>query len=86
MSDVVIYSSNYCGYCFRAKALLKKKNITFHEVNVDMNAKARAEMRSRSGGATSVPQIIIGGEPVGGCDELYALESAGKLDDLLKLA
>lgn len=86
MSDIVIYSSNYCGYCFRAKALLKKKNVSFKEINVDMNSKARAEMLSRSGGATSVPQIIIGGEPVGGCDELYALDSAGKLDDLLKLA
>ena len=86
MSDIVIYSSNYCGYCFRAKALLKKKNVSFKEIIIDMNSKARAEMRSRSGGGTSVPQIIIGGEPIGGCDELHALESAGKLDALLKLA
>ena len=86
MSDVVIYSSNFCGFCFRAKALLNKKNVEFNEINVDMNAKARSEMRSRSGGGTSVPQIIIGGEPVGGCDDLYELEADGKLDALLKLA
>ena len=86
MSNIVIYSSNYCGYCFRAKALLKKKKVSFREINVDMNAKARAEMQSRVGGATSVPQIIIAGEAIGGCDDLFALDSAGKLDDLLKLA
>jgi len=86
MSNVVIYSSNYCGFCFRAKALLNKKNISYREINVDMNAKARSEMLSRSSGGKTVPQIIIGDEPIGGCDELYALESSGNLDKLLKLA
>lgn len=86
MSDVVIYSSDYCGFCFRAKALLKKKNVPFREVNVDTNAKARAEMQSLSGGRTSVPQIIINGKPIGGCDDLYELEFDGELDKLLKPA
>ena len=86
MSNVIIYSSNYCGFCFRAKALLDNKNVSYHEINVDMNPAARAEMRSKSQGGTSVPQIIIGEDPVGGCDDLYALENTGQLDNLLKLA
>lgn len=86
MSNVVIYSSNYCGFCFRAKSLLDHKNIAYREINVDMNPAARSEMRSKSHGGTSVPQILIGGDHVGGCDDLYALERDGKLDDLLKLA
>ena len=84
MSNIVIYSSNLCPFCYRAKALLKGKGIGYREVMVDMNPKARAEMRNKSGGRSSVPQIFVGSEHVGGCDDLYALERAGGLDLLLQ--
>ena len=84
MADVVIYSSNLCPFCYRAKALLKQKGMSFREIIVDMNPAARAEMREKSGGRNSVPQIFIDSRHVGGCDELYALESDGNLDGLLK--
>lgn len=83
MTDVVIYSSNMCPYCFRAKALLKQKGASFREINVDMNPAARREMREKAGGANTVPQIWIGGTHVGGCDDLYALEARGGLNNLL---
>ncbi|MCJ9430457.1 glutaredoxin 3 [Kordiimonas marina] len=82
MADVVIYSSNYCPYCFRAKALLQERGAAFREIVVDMNPKARAEMRERAGRNT-VPQIWIGGKHIGGCDDLYALDRKGGLKPLL---
>lgn len=83
MAKVVIYSSMLCPYCFRAKALLKQKGSAFKEINVDMDPKARAEMRQKAGGATSVPQIWIGDEHVGGSDELHALDARGLLTTML---
>lgn len=83
MADVVIYSSNMCPYCFRAKALLKQKGASFREISVDMNPAARREMREKAGGANTVPQIWIGGTHVGGCDDLYALDARGGLNNLL---
>lgn len=83
MQPVVIYSSDWCPYCIRAKQLLTHKGVTFNEIKVDGQPDARAEM-TRKAGRTSVPQIWIGGRHVGGCDDLYALERAGKLDALLK--
>ncbi|MGH8433563.1 MAG: glutaredoxin 3 [Pseudomonas sp.] len=83
MPSVVVYSSNWCPYCTRAKQLLAKKGVDFEEINVDGQPDVRAEM-TRKARATSVPQIWIGGTHVGGCDDLYALERAGKLDALLK--
>ena len=80
--NVVIYSSNYCPYCMRAKSLLKKKGLAFKELVVDGNPKLRSEMELKSGRHT-VPQIWIGKTHVGGCDELYAAERAGDLDKLL---
>ena len=82
MVDVVIYSSDYCPYCMRAKQLLGRKGVAFTEINVDGQPQLRAEM-TRKAGRTSVPQIWIGDTHVGGCDDLYALERAGKLDVLL---
>lgn len=82
MADVVIYSSDYCPYCVRAKQLLGRKGVAFTEINVDGQPALRAEM-TRKAGRTSVPQIWIGDVHVGGCDDLYALERAGKLDVLL---
>ncbi|UTW55739.1 glutaredoxin 3 [Kordiimonas sp. SCSIO 12610] len=83
MANVVIYSSNFCPFCHRAKALLKQKGVNFKEISVDMKPSVRKEMRQKAGGVNSVPQIWIGNEHVGGCDDLYALEAKGGLDTLL---
>lgn len=83
MAKVVIYSSDLCPYCHRAKALLQSKGAEYTEITVDMNPGARAEMRQKAGGANTVPQIWIDDTHVGGSDDLYALESKGALDALL---
>jgi len=83
MKPVRIYTTPICPYCVRAKSLLTKKGAAFEEVDVFMDADAREEMLAKSGGARTVPQIFIGDTHVGGSDDLYALESAGKLDALL---
>lgn len=80
--SVIIYSSDFCPYCVRAKMLLKNKGVTFEEIRVDHQPELRAEMMRLSNRRT-VPQIFIHGTHVGGCDDLYALERQGKLDDLL---
>lgn len=82
MADVVIYSSDFCPYCHRAKALLESKQVAYQELRVDGNDALRREMAQKAG-RTSVPQIWINSTHVGGCDDLHALERAGKLDDLL---
>lgn len=84
MANVVIYSSNFCPFCFRAKALLKQRGATYREINVDMNPKARKEMREKAGGINSVPQIWIGDTHVGGCDDLHALDARGGLTSMLQ--
>jgi glutaredoxin 3 len=83
MVPVRIYTTPICPYCVRAKALLKKKGAAFEDIDVFMDADARREMDAKSHGARTVPQIFIGDTHVGGFDELYALEQAGKLDALL---
>jgi glutaredoxin 3 len=83
MKPVRIYTTPICPYCVRAKSLLSKKGAPFEEVDVFMDEGARDEMLAKSGGARTVPQIFIGDTHVGGCDELYALERAGELDQLL---
>jgi glutaredoxin 3 len=83
--SVVVYSSDWCPYCMRAKALLEGKGVDFTEIKVDGKPQVRAEMTSKAG-RSSVPQIWIGDTHVGGCDDLYALERAGKLDVLLSKA
>jgi len=82
MPAITIYTTTVCPYCVRAKDLLKRKGQTYTEVNVEDDAE-RAKMMERSGGKRSVPQIFIGSTHVGGCDDLYALDKAGKLDGLL---
>ena len=82
MKPVLIYTSAICGYCMRAKQLLQRKGVAFDEISVDGKPDVRAEM-VRKAGKTSVPQIWIGSTHVGGCDDLHALERAGKLDALL---
>ncbi|MCD8498292.1 MAG: glutaredoxin 3 [Alphaproteobacteria bacterium] len=83
MAKVEIYSTNVCPYCVKAKNLLKLKGATWEEFNIQADPARMAEMLQRSGGRTSVPQIFIDGTHIGGCDDLYALNDAGKLDDLL---
>lgn len=83
MSDVIIYSSNYCPFCIRAKQLLAAKGADYKEISVDGQPKVRAEMTRLAGGRTSVPQIWIGSVHVGGCDELMTLERSGKLAKML---
>ena len=83
MAKVVIYSSDYCPFCMRAKQLLASKGVDFQEICVDGEPAVRAEMTRLAGGRTSVPQIWIGDTHVGGCDELYACARAGQLDELL---
>jgi len=82
MANVVVYSSNYCPYCIRAKQLLNSKNIAFEEINVDGEPEIRQQMTEKSGRRT-VPQIFINDAAIGGCDDLYALEATGQLDKLL---
>ncbi|WP_421780055.1 glutaredoxin 3 [Kiloniella litopenaei] len=84
MAEVVVYSSMLCPYCIRAKKLLKSKGVAFNEIDVMMEPRRKPEMVEKAGGRTSVPQIFIDGEHIGGCDELMALENAGKLDSKLE--
>lgn len=86
MAKVEIYSSMLCGFCYRAKKLLKQKGVDFTEIDVMVHPKRRAEMVARSGGRTSVPQIFIDDRHIGGCDDLFALDARRKLDDLLQPA
>ncbi|SDX88100.1 glutaredoxin 3 [Citreimonas salinaria] len=83
MQDVVVYSSPLCGFCHAAKRLLKSKGVDFTEIDVLADPKRKPEMIERAGGARTVPQIFVGKTHVGGCDELYELDRAGKLDPLL---
>ena len=82
MAKIEIYTTPWCGYCARAKALLDSKGAAYDEMDVMEDEAKRTEMRSRSK-RTSVPQIFINGQHIGGSDELAALERAGKLDPLL---
>ena len=79
---VDIYTKATCFYCMRAKALFEQEQVSFNEIKIDNNNELRNAMIKRSGGVT-VPQIFIGDEYVGGCDELFALHAANKLDELL---
>jgi glutaredoxin 3 len=83
MASIEIYTTRYCPYCHHAKALLKRKGVEFHEIDVGGDRERRNEMVQRAQGRMTVPQIFIGATHVGGCDDLYELEDAGKLDPLL---
>lgn len=82
MALIEIYTTPYCGYCHAAKRLLDTKGAEFSEIDV-VDLEKRQAMMSRAHGRYTVPQIFIDGKHVGGCDELYALERAGKLDPML---
>ena len=82
--NIQIYTSPLCGYCHAAKRLLQRKSVEFVEIDLANEPDRRAEMVQRSNGGRTVPQIFIDENHVGGCDDLYALERAGKLDLLLQ--
>lgn len=84
MADVEIYTTMMCPYCYRAKALLERKGVAFQEIDVAMDPDRRMEMVARAGGRRTVPQIFINGHHVGGCDDLYELDSSGGLDPMLQ--
>jgi glutaredoxin 3 len=83
MAEVVIYTRPFCGFCARALRLLTDKGVAFTEIEAGMDPAKRAEMVERSGGRTTFPQIFVGGQHIGGCDELVALDGAGKFDPML---
>jgi len=83
MAKIEIYTQLFCPYCERAKALLEKKGVAFEELDAPHGSQARKDAIARSGGRSTVPQIFIDGQPIGGSDDLAALERAGKLDALL---
>lgn len=83
MQPVEIYTSPLCGYCHAAKRLLTQKGVSFSEIDVLADPGRRAEMTQRARGGRTVPQIFIGQTHIGGCDDLFALDRAGRLDALL---
>ena len=86
MAKIEIYTAMACPFCTRAVKLLTSKNIAFEEIDVTLNSAKRQSMLSRANGRTSVPQIFINDDHIGGCDDLFALDHAGHLDKLLSTA
>jgi glutaredoxin 3 len=80
---VEIYTKTFCPYCWRAKALLESKGVQYMEIAVDFGGEQKQVMVQRANGRTTVPQIFIGQLHIGGCDDLLALDRAGKLDELI---
>ncbi|MFZ5672974.1 MAG: glutaredoxin 3 [Pseudomonadota bacterium] len=83
MPKVTIYTTPFCPYCHSAKALLRRKNVDFSEIDVSYDAEERQRMMAKANGRRTVPQIFIGETHVGGSDDLHALDRQGKLDPLL---
>ncbi|MEM8919960.1 MAG: glutaredoxin 3 [Pseudomonadota bacterium] len=83
MAKVTIYTRGFCPYCSRAVNLLKTKGASFDEIDAGMNPEKKREMVERSGGGRTFPQIFVGDMHIGGCDDMMALDRAGKLDPLL---
>lgn len=84
MAKVTIYTRAFCGYCARAVSLLKQKGVDFEEIDAGMDPSKRREMIQRAQGASTYPQIFIGKEHIGGCDDMMALERSGALDAMLE--
>jgi glutaredoxin 3 len=80
---VEIYTKTFCPYCWRAKQLLESKGVQYLEISVDLGGEVRQQMIQRANGRTTVPQIFIREHHVGGCDDLFALDRTGRLDDLI---
>lgn len=85
MAKIEIYTKSTCPYCVKAKILFGQKGVEYKEISVEGNDALREELVEKSGGRRTVPQIFINDKHIGGCDDLYALESEGKLDELLGL-
>ncbi|CAH1657527.1 glutaredoxin 3 [Hyphomicrobiales bacterium] len=83
MPPVTIYTTSWCPYCKAAKSLLASKGVAFTEIDVDGKPELRRDMTARASGRTSVPQIFIGAQHVGGSDDIHALDARGELDKLL---
>jgi glutaredoxin 3 len=86
MAEVELYMTTYCPYCTRARALLQRKGVPFVDIDIAEHPDRRGEMIRRAHGRTTVPQIFINGEHIGGCDDLVALDRAGRLDLKLGIA
>jgi glutaredoxin 3 len=86
MAAIEMYTTIFCPYCSRARALLQKKGVAFLDIDIGDEPERRAEMIKRAGGRSTVPQIFINGEHIGGCDDLIALDRAGGLDPKLGIA
>ena len=84
VKNIIIYTSSLCGFCYRAKSLLKKKKIPFEEIDIDLDFSKRNEMIKKSGGRTSVPQIFFKDHHIGGCDDLFKLEEDNGLENFVK--
>lgn len=83
MSKIIIYTKDICPYCNKAKALLQRKNVQYQEIKI-INDEIKEEMIKKSNGRMTVPQIFINDIHIGGCDDLYAMEAEGKLDEIIK--
>lgn len=83
MADVVIYTTSWCPYCSRVKAVLDARGTSYREIDIEDDPQAEAKMVEASGGLRTVPQVFIDGRHIGGAQELGALHSSGKLDELL---
>jgi glutaredoxin 3 len=83
MANVTIYTKPWCPYCDAARELLTGKGVDFTEIDISGKADIRAEMIQRANGRTTVPQVFVGDRHLGGCDDIYALDAAGKLDPVL---
>ncbi len=86
MAEVELYTTKYCPYCTRARALLQRKGVAYVDIDINDEPDRRSEMVRRANGRSTVPQIFIDGDHIGGCDDLVALDRAGRLDRKLGLA
>lgn len=86
MQKITIYTRAFCPFCSRAVSLLQKKGVDFTEIDAGMDPDRKQEMVSRANGARTFPQIFVGEQHIGGCDEMMALERAGKLDPMIQAA
>ncbi len=83
MAEIIIYTTNYCPYCVKAKQLLRKKGVEFEEIDLTNDDTGRMQLVEKSGGRKTVPQIFVNGQHIGGCDDLFSLYAKREIDTLL---
>ncbi len=83
MAEIIIYTTNYCPYCVKAKQLLRTKGLEFEEIDLTNDDAGRMQLVEKSGGRKTVPQIFVNGQHIGGCDDLFSLDAKKELDTLL---